>query len=87
MGFTGDSVVKNQPANAGDTRDMGSIPGLGRSRKILLLPGGGNGNCLPYSSLGNPIDRGACWATLHRVTKSQTQLSNHACTDRNYILL
>ena len=81
MGFPGDSVVKNQPANAGDTGDMGSIPGLGRSAR------GENGNCLWYSSLGNPIDRGACWATVHRVTKSQTQLNNHACADRNYILL
>ena len=87
MGFPGDSVVKNQPANAGDTGDMSSIHGLGRFPGLGRSPGGGNGNCLQYSSLGNPIDRGACWATLHRVTKSQTQLSNHACTDRNYILL
>ena len=51
MGFPGGSVVKNAPANAGDT---GSIPGLGRS------PGKGNGNSLQYSCLGNPMDRGAC---------------------------
>ena len=46
-------MVKNLPANAGDTRDTGSIPGLGRS------PGGGNGNPLQHSCLGNPMDRGA----------------------------
>ena len=50
MGFAGDSVVKNLPANAEDT---GSIPGLGRSS------GEGNGNLLQYSCLGNPMDRGA----------------------------
>ena len=49
------SVVKNLPASAGDTADMGSIPGLGRS------PGGGNGNPLQYSCLENPMDRGAWW--------------------------
>ena len=47
-------VVKNSLANAGDLRDTVSIPGLGRS------PGGGNGNPLQYSCLGNPLDRGAC---------------------------
>ena len=52
------------PANAGDARDMGSIPGSGRS------PGVGNGNPLQYSFLGNPMDRGACQATVHRVTES-----------------
>ena len=46
-------VVKNLPANAGDMRDAGSIPGLGRS------PGGGHGNPLQYSCLKNPMDRGA----------------------------
>ena len=49
--FPGDSVVKNPPANAGDTRDAGLIPGLGRS------PGEGNGNLLQYSCLENPMDR------------------------------
>ena len=49
---------------------MGSIPGSGRS------PGEGNGNPLQYSCLENPMDRGAWWATVHGVTKSQTQLSN-----------
>ena len=61
-------VVKNPPANARDVRDVGSIPGSGRS------PGGGHGNPLQYSCLENPTDRGAWWATVHRVTKSRTQL-------------
>ena len=62
--FPGDKVVKNPPANAGDERDKGSIPGLGR------YPGGGNGNPLQYSWLENPMDRGVWWAILHRVVKS-----------------
>ena len=68
--------VKNPPANAGDTRDVGSIPGLGRS------PGGGYGNPLQYSCLENPTDRGAWQAKVHRVAKSKTRLkrlSMHAC--------
>jgi len=60
---------KNPPANAGDIRDMGSIPGSGRS------PGGGNDNPLQYSCLENPMDRGASWAIVHGVPKSQTQQS------------
>ena len=63
-------LVKNPPASAGDTRDMGLIPGLGRS------PGGGNGNPHQYSCLDNPMDRGAWQATVHGVAKSQTQLSD-----------
>ena len=63
-------VVKNPPANAGDVRDVSSIPGLGRS------PGGGHGNPLQYSCLENPMDRGAWWATVHGVAKSLTRLSN-----------
>ena len=63
MGFPSDSVVKNPPANAGE---VGSIPGLGRSS------GGGNGNPLKYSCLGNPMDRGAWHATVHGVAQSQT---------------
>ena len=59
-------VVKNPPANAGDLRDMGLIPGLGRS------PGGGHGSPLQYSHLETPIDRGAWWATGHRVAQSWT---------------
>ena len=61
-------MVKNPPANTGDLRDAGSIPGLGRS------PGGGYGNPLQYSCLENPMDRGAWQAKVHRVPKSQTQL-------------
>jgi len=53
-------VVKNPPANA---RAAGLIPGLGRS------PGEGNGNPLQYSCLGNPMDRGAWWATVHGFVK------------------
>ena len=59
---------KNLPASAGDGRDASLIPGSGRS------PGGGNGCPLWYSCLENPMDRGAWWATVHRVTKSQAQL-------------
>ena len=61
-------MVKNPPANAEDIRDVGLIPGLGRS------PGGGHGNPLQYSYLENPLDRGTWWATVHRAAKSQTQL-------------
>ena len=56
-------MVKNLPANAGDTRDMGSIPELGRS------PGGGNGNPLQFSCLENSMDRGAWWAKIHGVAE------------------
>ena len=59
-------VVKNLPANAGDVRDMGLIPGSERS------PGGGHGSPLQYSCLENPMVRGAWWATVHRVTQSRT---------------
>ena len=57
-------MVKNLPAEAGDIRDMGSTPGLGRS------PGGGHGNPLQYSCLDNLMNRGDWWATVHRVTQS-----------------
>ena len=63
QGFLGGAVVKNPPANAGDTD---SIPGSGRS------PGVGNGNPLQNSCLENPMDRGAWQVTVHVVTKSQT---------------
>ena len=63
MGFPGGTTVKNPPANAGD---MGLIPGSGRS------PGGGNGTPLQYPCLGNPMDRGAWWATVHGIAKSPT---------------
>ena len=59
-------VVKNPPANAGDIRDVDSIPGLGRS------PGGGHGNPLQYSCQENPMDRGAWRATVHRVAQLDT---------------
>ena len=59
-------VVKNLPANAGNLRDMGLIPGSGRS------PGGGQGNPLQYACPDNSMDRGALQAIVYRVTKSQT---------------
>ena len=62
-GFPGGTVVKNLPANTGDTRDAGSIPGSGRS------PGVENGNLLQYSCLENSVDRGAWQAIVHGVTK------------------
>ena len=57
-------MVKNPPADAGDVRDVGLIPGL-RSP-----PGGGHDNPLQYSCLENPMDRGVWWATVHRITES-----------------
>ena len=69
-------VIKNPPGDAGDVKDMGSILGLGRS------PGGGHDSPRRYSCLENPMDRGAWWATVHRVVKSQTRLkrlSMHLC--------
>ena len=61
-------MVKNMAVSAGDIRDEGSIPGLGRS------PGEGNGNPLQYSCLENSMKRGAWQATVRRVANSQTQL-------------
>jgi len=69
-------VVKNSPAKAGVIGDLVSISGSRRT------PGGGHGNTLQYSCLENPIDRGAWWATVLRVTKSQTQQSMHAYQKR-----
>ena len=69
-------MVKNLPANVGNTRDMGSIPGSGRSSK------GGHGKPLQYSCLENSMDRGAWRATIHGVTKSLIQLSTHALIDQ-----
>ena len=63
-------MVKNPPANAGDLRDSGSIPGSGRS------PGEGHSNPLQYSCLQNPMDRGAWRAIVHGAAKSRTQLSD-----------
>ena len=79
MGFPDGASGKETTANAEEIRDVGSIPGLGRS------PGGGHGNPLWYSCLENPMDREVWWATVHSVTKSQTRLkrlSTHAlvCT-------
>ena len=59
-------MVKNPSANAADTGDPGSVPGLRRSR------GGENSSPLQYSCLENPMDKGAWWATVHGVAKSQT---------------
>ena len=67
QGFPGGAEVKASACNVGD---LGLIPGLGRS------PGEGNGNTLQYSCLENPMDGGAWWATVHRVAKSRTQLSD-----------
>ena len=75
-GFPGGSLVKNLPVNAGDAGDTGLIPGSGRS------PGGGNGNLLQYSYLGNSMDREAWQATVHGGHKEQDmteRLSRHAC--------
>ena len=71
-------MAKNPPANAGDIRDMGLIPGLGRS------PGEGNNNPSQYSCLENSMDRGAWQITVPRVAKSWTQLSMHACNNKMY---
>ena len=67
LGFRGGSDGKVSACNA---EDPGSVPGLGR------FPGEGNGNPLRYSYLKNSVNRGAWWATIHAVAKSQTQLSN-----------
>ena len=75
MGFLDGSVIKNLPANAFDAGDSGLIPGLGRS------PGGGNGNPLEYSCLGNPTDRGIWQGTpcrVHGLQRSQIRLSTRA---------
>ena len=64
LGFPGGTVVKNLPANTGDTRDVG------------LIPGGGHGTLLQYSCLGNPMDRGAWWAKVQGVTRSWIRLSD-----------
>ena len=70
-GFLRGSVVKNLPANSGDIGDMCSIPGWGRS------PGEGNGNPFQYSCLGNPMDRGAWWTTVHGVAKRHDWGTEH----------
>ena len=67
LGFPSGTVVKNLPTSAEDARDVGLIPGSGRS------PGEGNGNPLQNSCLENPMDRGAWWATVHGMAKGWTQ--------------
>ena len=69
LGFPGGACGKEPGSNARDIKDAGSIPGSGR------FPGVGNGHTLQYSSLENPMDRGAWQATVHGVSKSQTWLS------------
>ena len=61
-------MVENLPANAGDIRDVGLVPGSGRS------PGRGHVNPLQYSCLGDPMDKGAWWVVIHRVAQSQKLL-------------
>ena len=74
--FSGGSNGKQSACNAGDP---GSIPGSGRST------GEGNGNPLWYSCLENPMDRGACWATVHRVSKSQMWLKRRSLQAHTYV--
>ena len=62
-GFPGGTVIKNQPASAGDARGVGSISGSGSFPEV------GNSNLLQFSCLGNPMDRGAWWATVHKFTR------------------
>ena len=67
-------MVKNLPANEEDAGNMGSTPGLGRSSGV------GNGNLLQYSCLGNPVDRGDWWVTVHGIGKSWTRLNDCSWT-------
>ena len=73
-------VVNNLPTDAGDIRDAGWIPGLGRSS------GGGLGNPLQYSCLDNPRDREAWWATVHRVANTQTPLKCLSTHTHMYVI-
>ena len=66
-------VVENLTANAGDIRDEGSVPGLGRS------PGGGHDNPLQYSCPKNPLNRGTWWAAVHRVLRTSLPLDPSLC--------
>ena len=70
-------MVKNPPANAGDVRNVGSIPGLEK------FPGGGHGNPLQYSCLENPVDRGAWPGVVHGVTKSRIRLIDGTTTNED----
>ena len=74
-------LVKNPPANAGDIRDAVSIPGSGRSL------GEERGNPFLYYCLGNPMDRGVWQATVHRVTKSLTQLNRLGTAQHTYTVI
>ena len=76
MGFPGGSEVKASAWNVGD---LGSIPGSRRS------PGEGDGNPLQHSCLENPMDRGAWWAAVHRIAKSQTRLNNQTGTTATFV--
>ena len=76
MGFLDDAVVKNKPANAGDTRHAGLIPGWGRSPEV------GNGNPLQYFCLENYKDRRGWGALVQGVTKSHSQLSTLPATPK-----
>ena len=78
-GFPGGAVLKNPPANAGDAREAGSIPGSGRS------PGIGNGNLLRYSCLENSMDRGAYRPRGCKELDMTEKLSVHACYIDNSI--
>ena len=78
-GFPGVSVVKNLTANAGNTRDVGSVPGSGR------FPGREHGNLFQYSCLENPMDRGAWWATDHG-DKKDSVMSEHSHLPRQIVL-
>ena len=74
-------MVKKPPANAGDIRNVGLIPGLGRSLQV------GNGNPLQYSCLENPVDRGAWWGTVHKVAKSWTRLKQLSTHEKQTVVL
>ena len=73
-------MVKNPPANAGDVRDLGLIPGSGRS------PGGGQGNPLQYSCLENPVEREAWWARVYGGCKESntTEVTEYTLTILTY---
>ena len=75
LGFPDGSAGEESSCNSGDTRDAGSIPGLGR------FPGEENGNPLQFSCLENSMDRGAWWATVHGVAKSQTERFHFQCVN------
>ena len=79
MGFPSSANVKNLPASAGDVRDTGSVPGLGRP------PGGGNGNPLQCSCLENPMGRGAWWSIVHGGGGGPKNLTQQ-CLDHQIII-